>query len=199
MDNAEIRAQARAYLTGKWNITAMIWLVYMILLSISSSLAGLVTAIIEGPLLLGLTIISLRIVRSMDINVEMLFAGFSDFSRSLIAYLLMALYIVLWTLLLIIPGIVASLSYSMTYFILADNPHIAPSEAITRSKNMMNGHKMELFLLNLSFIGWMILSLFTFGLGFLWLGPYMRAATAIFYQNIRGDEVGAFDQSGQYQ
>lgn len=90
-------------------------------------------------------------------------------------------------MLLIIPGIIKSLSYALTPYILHDHAELQYNSAIERSMEMMDGHKMRLFLLYLSFIGWGILALFTCGLGFLWLTPYVNASLAAFYEDVRAD------------
>jgi len=100
---------------------------------------------------------------------------------------LMYLFIVLWSFLFIIPGIIKVFSYSMTPYILEENPELSANEAIDRSRAMMKGHKFDLFWLFLSFIGWFFLSLLTLGIGGLWLGPYMQTATAAFYEDVKAD------------
>jgi len=100
---------------------------------------------------------------------------------------LVGLYTFLWSLLLIIPGIIAAYSYSMAPFILIDNPDIGVSEAIRRSKEIMRGHKFDYFALQLSFIGWAILACLTFGIGFLWLIPYIQLTSIEFYRYIRDE------------
>ena len=100
----------------------------------------------------------------------------------------MILFIILWYLLLIVPGIIAAYSYSMTFYILADDPNISAIDALNKSKSMMDGHKMDLFLMSLSFIGWALLCILTLGIGLLWLIPYMNVSIAKFYQDIKGDE-----------
>ena len=97
----------------------------------------------------------------------------------------MCIFILLWTLLLIIPGIIATYSYAMTFFIIADDPQAGALEAIGRSKEMMRGHRWKLFCLFLRFIGWSLLCLLTFGIGFLWLTPYMQTSLAHFYDDVR--------------
>lgn len=186
MNLTAIRTEARALLAGRWNLLALIWLAYFFIESAAASVPG-VNLVITGPFALGLAMLSLRVVRRQNISVEMLFDGFRDFVRSLVASLLMIIFVCLWSLLLIIPGIIAALSYAMTFYILADNPDLTASEAITKSKIMMFGHKTELFWLYLSFIGWAFLCLLTAGIGFLWLLPYIHTSTAIFYQQIKGE------------
>ena len=100
---------------------------------------------------------------------------------------LMGLFIALWTLLFIIPGIVKMFSYAMTPFILEENPDLTANEAIDRSRAMMKGHKFDLFWLFLSFIGWGILCVFTLGIGTLWLTPYMQTSIAAFYEDVKAD------------
>lgn len=110
------------------------------------------------------------------------------FWSSLGTCVLMWLYIYLWSLLFWIPGIIKAYSYSMTMYIKAENPNISPSRAIELSKIMMNGHKWDLFYLHLSFIGWNILSAFTFGiLSIVYVLPYQNAAAVFAYEEIKAD------------
>ena len=113
-----------------------------------------------------------------------LFSYFKHWKVAVASNLLMVLYVFLWMLLFIIPGIVAGYSYAMTPYILADNPNLSASEAIAMSKEMMRGNKWRLFCLGFSFIGWEILCVFSLGIGFLWLVPYQQAAVADFYREI---------------
>jgi uncharacterized membrane protein len=92
-------------------------------------------------------------------------------------------------LLLIVPGIIAALSYSMTYFIIAENDSIGSLEAITKSKEMMRGNKWKLFCLCCRFLGWILLCILTIGIGFLWLYPYMMVSFAKFYDDIKRQEI----------
>ena len=117
-------------------------------------------------------------------EIQDLFSWFDKFSKGFILFLLEGLYIFLWTLLLIVPGIIASYRYAMAPFILAENPDMTPSEAIDASKELMDGHKGELFTLNLTFIGWDILAMLTLGIGYLWLNPYKNAAHTAFYRDL---------------
>jgi uncharacterized membrane protein len=94
-------------------------------------------------------------------------------------------------LLLIIPGIIAAISYSMTFYILADDNSLTAMEAIDKSKAMMEGYKLKYFYLSLRFLGWALLAILTFGIGFLWLAPYMMVASAKFYDDIKNTPVNA--------
>ena len=123
-------------------------------------------------------------------GVEMLFRYFRQWRTMLAAGLLQAVYIIGWTLLFIIPGIIAGYRYSMTSCILAENPEMGANDAITRSKELMKGNKWRLFCMEISFIGWMILSVFTCGIGDLWLTPYRAAAHTVFYRELVPLEKG---------
>ena len=117
-------------------------------------------------------------------QIGTLFTYFPHWKNALFTRLRETLYILLWSLLFIIPGIMASYSYAMTSYILAEHPEMLPSEAIDRSKEMMEGNRWRLFCLQLSFIGWAIVSALTLGIGSLWLMPYVQAATAAFYRDV---------------
>ena len=128
--------------------------------------------------------------RRNEAEIGTMFGYFNFWKTTAAARLLQTLYIILWSLLFIIPGIMAAYSYSMTGYILAENPNMPADEAIARSKQMMDGNRWRLFCLQISFIGWSILSsLLTFGIGDLWLTPYRQAASAVFYREISGIEV----------
>ena len=108
---------------------------------------------------------------------------------SLAAYLLMSIFIILWFLLLIIPGIIACLRYSQTYYILSEDENIGPLEAISKSKEMMVGNKWKLFCLYCRFIGWFILCIITLGFAGLYVGPYIIQCCANFYNDLINDNL----------
>ena len=110
---------------------------------------------------------------------------FKGYFRSLAAMFLMSLVVGLLTLLLIIPGVIASMAFYLTPYILKDNPELSILDTLRLSRKMMHGHKMQLFCLQLSFIGWGLLNLLTLGIGTLWLLPYMTTTMAAFYQDLR--------------
>ena len=133
----------------------------------------------------GWRLYALRVSREEEPGgLETLFACFQQFWRFFSATLLMGLFTALWTMLFVIPGIIAMYSYSQTIFIMLDNPDMSAMEAIAASKQMMRGHKMELFVLELSFFGWALLNAFTFGLLGIWLEPYMLVTMANFYNAV---------------
>jgi len=184
--NSDLMMRARASLRGKWGIAAGISFVYMLITIVIGSLKYLSIAslIITGPLVVGYYIAILALIRNKEIRIEQLFEGFSTFIECMCAYLLMLLYIVLWMLLLIVPGILAALSYSMTMFLIADNPSMGARAAINTSKEMMHGNRWKLFCLLVRYLGWFLLGIVTAGIGFIWIVPYMTAGFAHFYQDV---------------
>ena len=112
---------------------------------------------------------------------------FKGYGKTLGVSLLMFLFTFLWTMLLIVPGIIKAISYSLAPFIIKDNPELTANQAINLSQKMMKGHKLRFFGLSLSFIGWGILCVFTLGIGNLWLNPYMYTTFAAFYQDVKKD------------
>ena len=161
--NSELRAQAREALRGKWPMAAVAALIY-------SAIAGGLSAI---PVIGGLC---------------SLFVG-----RIFVTMLLQAVYTILWSLLLVIPGIIKSYSYAMTSFILKDEPEMKNNAAIEKSMAMMEGNKMKLFMLDLSFIGWAILCIFTLGIGLLFLQPYVAISRAAFYEDLKAQQGGSVE------
>ena len=132
---------------------------------------------------------NLNLVDKKNAAFETLFEYFSYWKTTTIARLLRALYVFLWSLLFIIPGIVAGFSYAMTDYILAEDPELTADEAISQSKSIMMGNKWRFFCLQFSFIGWDILATLAFGIGHLWLTPYKQAAYAAFYREVSGTEL----------
>ena len=129
----------------------------------------------------------LTLVRNENPNIYKVFSIYKDGKNTLkliFASILQGILIFLWTLLLIIPGIIKSMSYSQMFFLLRDFPELTTLEAISESKKRMKGLKWKYFLMHLSFIGWGILCLFSIGIGFLWLIPYIGTTMAIFYNEL---------------
>lgn len=193
--NSELRMIAREQLRGKWGIAVLLCLVVGIIAGLLGSIpyAGpVIGIIISGPLLLGLISCFMKLVRKEDFKFENLFDGFKNFSSALILQILINIFVFLWTLLLIIPGIIAIYRYAMSFYILYDNPDMGAQEALNKSKEMMVGYKWKLFCLHFSFIGWAILSVLTCGIGFLWLVPYINTSNANFYENLKNSAAASY-------
>lgn len=142
--------------------------------------------LITAPLQYGMCIAELRLVNDGDEKViENLFSGFKHFGRSLAIFILYAVFIYLWTLLLIVPGIIKIFSYSQAFYISIENPDLSANECINRSRDMMRGNKWKYFCLIMSFCGWALLCLLTLGLGFYVLMPYVKISCAEFYQDVK--------------
>ena len=192
---SELRAEAREALQGLWGNSAVMTFVYEVLVSAASVAIGNVThgsgsvlaAMALVPMAYALNIAFLRLYRKDPQELGYLFQEFN--SRVYLTSLLTAAYTLLWFMLLIIPGIIKGYSYSMTYYVLEDNPDLSGDKAIEESMRLMDGHKWELFRLHLSFIGWALLCILTLGIGILWLIPYMNTAQAAFYENLKAEEV----------
>jgi uncharacterized membrane protein len=138
-----------------------------------------------GPLLLGFCGYFLAKARGVAVTTGNLFYGFRRFRQGFLLGLLTYIFVILWTLLLIISGIVKSLSYAMAYYIALDNPGMSASDAISASRKMMYGYKGKLFRLSLSFTGWFLLCILSLGIGFFWLVPYIQLSAANFYEDLR--------------
>lgn len=123
--------------------------------------------------------------------------GLKPWVRNWWAYLLMEIKVFLWALLFIIPGIVKAFAYALTPFLLVDCPELTALECIKLSNQMMKGHKFDLFYLYLSFIGWILLSILTLGIGLLWLTPYMQTAAASFYLDVKAEYQQRLEANNQ--
>lgn len=191
-ENIILMQSARESLNNKWGIAIgafliVNFLIYMViqLSPINIYVGPIIALILSGPLTLGLAIIFLSISRNQETKLELIFQGFNNFKTAISAYLLIVLFIFLWTLLFIIPGIIAAISYSMTFYIIADDNTISAQDAIKKSKIIMNGYEWKFFHLGLKFFGWVLLSILTLGIGFIWLIPYMQVSKAKFYDDIK--------------
>lgn len=140
--------------------------------------------VLRGSISIGHDRFCLKLVDGEQAQFEDLFSAFDIFGSAFVLNLLIALKVFAWSLLFVIPGIIAAYRYSMATYIMAENPTIAPTEAIERSKALMDGRKGDLFCLDLSFFGWALLTVLTAGIGALWLAPYMAVSRAAFYRSL---------------
>jgi uncharacterized membrane protein len=190
MNHSELKLRAKAQLKTRY------WYVFLMTLIVGiisgASIPLIIGLLIMGPLTVGLAYTLLDVVENPNgsDNYELLFEPFKkSFVTSFLAIFLIGLFTFLWSLLLIIPGIIKALAYSMTPYIIAENPSIDPMEAISKSQSLMKGHKLDLFILYLSFIGWYLLGIITFGLALIFIIPYVETTVANFYVELRGKKV----------
>ena len=188
-NNTQIMSDARESLTGKWPLAIGTFLIFL-LISIGATLipfAGQVIGfLIAGPLAVGGAFFALNIVREQAAKTDDLFFGFNNnLGNSILAYLLVFVFVFIGFVLLIIPGIIVALAFSQTWFILAENPSMDSYDAIIKSKNMMNGYKWQYFKIGLRLFGLGLLCLLTLGIGFLWLLPYQYVVYAKFYEQVK--------------
>lgn len=193
LPNKELRRMARAQLgssifSNYWLMMLVACLIGSVIVSITSFFPVL-TLIVIGPVSFGLARLSANRAKGKEqIEFGDLFSGFSEnFANSCILGLLSTIFIFLWSLLFLIPGIVKSYSYSMAYYIQQDDPSKDWRTALNESRAMMRGYKGKLFLLDLSFIGWYILGVLCFGIGILFVAPYVTMARTNFYFSLKGE------------
>ena len=196
----DIRRNVRAQLKGHWTNVVLCTLVMLIISGVCSAVSGAsqdapllgivstaLTLLIATPLGFGYSVALLRHMHGEpdDDLVTRPFMAFKDYGRYLGTSLLMVLYIFLWALLFIIPGIIKGYSYAMTPYIMDEHPELSADECIEASKKMMAGYKWKLFLLDLGFIGWLILCVLTLGILTLWVQPWMECSHVKFYDELK--------------
>ena len=186
-----IKTEALQILDKRWGqaVIAFAMIAIIQLLLGMNNYLSLLNILLSGAFGLGLSYYFLRLSRQQEpLEASDVFSGFKRYGDALLAGVLMGLIILVGILLLIIPGIIAALALSQTYNIMNDNPNMSPSDAMRKSHEMMKGHRTDYFLFNLSFIGWAILCIFTLGLGFLILGPYISTSNALYYKYLIGTQ-----------
>lgn len=181
------KTKAKEALSNNWGAAIIACIVFGIAVSLTSSIsAGLAYLILWGPLSIAYCLFMMSLIRNEKIEMADLCQRFiNNFLHKFFAGILTSLYTFLWSLLLVVPGIVKSYSYAMTFYIMADDETITANDAINKSQKMMDGNKLQLFLLDLSFLGWYLLSFVTFGFALLYAEPYHQAARAAFYEELK--------------
>ena len=198
----DYKNRALASLEGRWGTAAIATLIFLILsmgiswtvttpmgdnLVMSYSTQG-IWALLCMPLGWGFVVYFLNLIRNENTDYERLFDGYKDFIRIFLAEFLVNLATGIGMILLIIPGIIIGAGLVMTGFILKDDKEISAVDAMKKSWEMTDGHKGALVLLFLSFLGWIILSIFTLGIGMLFLYPYMQTALAHCYEDLKAEK-----------
>jgi uncharacterized membrane protein len=201
-NNQYYKNKALSSLEGKWSNGVIATLIYLVLsmgiswtvtapmgnnLVMSYSTSGIWTLICL-PLGWGFTVYFLNLIRNESLDWGRLFDGYKDFLRIFLAGFLTTLVITIGLCLLIIPGIILTAGLLMTSFILKDDKEISAIDAMMKSWKMTSGHKVDLVVLFLSFLGWIILSILTLGLGLLLLYPYMQTALAHYYEDLKAEQ-----------
>lgn len=184
----EIKTKSKMQLSGRWGSVGGVYLLLLAMMLVVQYLPidlWVVTIILTAPLAFGEYMIGYHISRDKEVGIKDAFSGFYNLGRALGMYFWMMLWTFLSTLLFIIPGIVKAYSYSMAFYILIDHPEMSIGEALKESMEITKGHKVDLFLLDMSFLGWGIVSIITFGIGFFWLLPYVQASQANAYQVLK--------------
>ncbi len=188
----EIKSLAKQQIKGKIGRLFVIELIVAACSLIASYIpiiGGIANIFVLTPAFaIATTMIYLRVSENGDFAIGDVFNGFDKFWAAFKVQFLMGFFTLLWSILLIIPGIIKSISYSMSMYILAENPQMGALDAINESKNMMEGHKAEYFVLGLSFIGWILLCMITFGVALIYVIPYMETTMANFYRRIKTTE-----------
>ena len=187
MNRIELKNRAKQSLTGNWGAAILGLVIYGAIVSLLSTTG--VGSFVTGLVSLGYISLYLSILRGKTPTFEgSISAVTENIGTKFVSTLLVMLYTFLWSLLFIIPGIIKSYSYAMTPYILLDRPELSATDAIKESEKMMDGHKMDLFILDLSFIGWVLLSMLTCGILVLYVEPYMMATKAAFYLELKGPD-----------
>lgn len=188
----EIKDKAKWYFNQSYWTCVGTFVLAMVTIGAASGVTTGIGAIILGPpIMVGLSFFALSAYRGQVVNVELMFrSGFDNFGRKLGGMLWMQLFTFLWSLLFIIPGIIKSLAYFATPYILADCPKVPATQAIKLSMRMMQGHKGELFVMILSFIGWGLLSGLTAGiLEIFYVGPYCGISFAGYFEELKNNAI----------
>ena len=206
IENRILKANARNQLgggifTSPWLAMLVVFFLYSAALTVASSITfGIGTIILSGPLLYGVNRICIKQVKGQDIVFDDATSGFNEcFVGSMVLSLITALFTFLWSLLLIVPGVIKSYSYSMAPYILQDNPQLTAMECLDKSRKMMDGNKFQLFCIDLSFIGWYIVGILCLGIGLLWVTPYHNMTKANFYMALKAKEEGENAESVDYE
>lgn len=191
MNRAQLKEMAKSQIKGNIGILFVIVLLIGLIGSAVGAIpvvGAIAAALVVTPAFsLAVIQIYLGLTQGRKPEISDMFSEFKNFWPAFKVNFLVGLFTGLWSLLFFIPGLIKMISYSMSMYILAENPELGALEAISRSKKMMHGYKMEFFVLSLSFIGWMLLGVITFGIAYIYVLPYMQATLANFYNSIKSN------------
>lgn len=188
MTRVELKNAAKEQISGK---IGRLFLINLVVVSIVSAcsfvpiIGGIGALILDSVFTISVGMIYLKNARKEDFKIDDIFKGFDNTGKLVLLNVLTSIYTFLWTLLFIIPGIIKTISYGMAPLILAEDNTLTATDAIEKSKTMMEGHKMDYFILLLSFIGWILLFTVTLGIAGIYVIPYMQATIVNFYNSIK--------------
>ena len=194
MTRVELKNKAKEQIKGKIGILFLIFLI-ITMIEVGSSFVpviGWFAAIIIVPAFdISLSMIFLNLAKGEDVSVGDAFKGFNITGKAVWLYIITIFFTFLWSLLFVIPGIIKAFSYSMAQYILADNPELTAREALSESKRIMDGRKLDLFILVLSFVLWYLLCLVTCGIAYIYVKTYFEATITNFYNEIKDRKIEA--------
>ena len=195
IDRAQIKENSKTLLGN--NIFGKTWLMALVACLIESAIISLcayvpyigsvASLLLAGPLGIGLSLVFMKLVRNHpEVDLKDMFFSFSQrFSKDLLLGLMIGIFTFLWSLLFIVPGIIKGYAYSMAYFVSLDHPDWGWKECMDESMRITQGHKGELFVLDLSFLGWYLVGAMCCGVGTLWVTPYHMTAKASYYEALK--------------
>ena len=191
--NLKHMRNGREKLKGFWGLAFAVSLVFGLLSGLPGNVGpewgSVVSLVITGPLSLGFTIFALNIYRSNNGTFNDLFEGFKNFGKSLLVYLLTIIVVVIGMILLIVPGIIAGLGLSMSYFVMVDKPELSAVETLKESWKLMKGYKTKYLGLCIRFIPWFVLGVVTLGIGLFFVIGWIQVASASFYEQIKAEPI----------
>lgn len=195
MSRSELKANAKGQIKGKIGM----FFLATLLIAMCNAFGGFVIVgviIVTPALTIGETLLYLYVAKNEDAKASTIFDGFKSFWPAFKVIFLVGFYTMCWSMLFYIPGLIKSYSYSQALYIIAENPEMKANEAITKSRQIMDGHKMELFWLQLSFFWWYLLCGITFGIATIYVYPYIRTTMANFYLSVSGGSVSSMNRGG---
>ena len=192
MNLLNLMRESRSKLSPHWVIASLVCILYGLLVGVPSGLntyGELLSFLLAGPLQLGIAIYFLNILNDRPASIENLIEGFKPLLKVILIYIVISIATAIGIVLLIIPGIIIALGFSMTYYILVENPELSIEESLKESWRLTNGYKMELFVLHLRFIPWYLLGLLCFGIGIFVVMPWHQLTLANYYNYLKQQQA----------
>ncbi|MDC0875211.1 DUF975 family protein [Flavobacteriaceae bacterium] len=194
MDLLQLMQKARTLLAPHWVLSIGVCLVYGLAVAVPAELNSygeMLSFLLAGPLQLGLCFFFLNLVRGQETRFELLFEGFKPLLTVLLSYAIIAALTIVGLILLIVPGIIVALGFSMTYYVIADDPEITFQVALEQSWKLTDGYKMELLVLNLRFIPWYLLGLLCLIVGVFAVIPWHNTTLALYYEHLKEQQLSS--------